>query len=374
MKRFICLLSFGLIGILLAGGLSVNAQPIENEVILNSSMGKLVTDTALDAFKKYAKDKWGIDVKVGALHAGGQMIYSKVVEWAGNPQADMMWGSDAWMFDELREKGLSVKVDLSKEVWDSVPPSYGEPRKLELKDPQGYWIGTSLVPWAVSYNPKLLVKLGVPPIKAWDDLLSPKLKGQIVSCTPDRSSSSHAAVEVQLQRLGWEKGWEFLKRLAGNIHIFVARSNDVGSTVARGEAAVGFGTTAFNAFDMKKANYDIKLSVVPGSYITPEPIGILKGAKHPKASKAFLEFLLSAEGQKVLAETGCFPITKSFKVAGPPGSLLDLAAEVYGMKSFYDQPLHNVTDEILSKKRYQEVNEKFKEEIVNVHKELIKKY
>jgi iron(III) transport system substrate-binding protein len=368
------ILSLALIGVLLIGVSSVKAQAIEKELILNSSMGKLVTNTALDAFKTYAKDRWGIDVKVGALHAGGQIIYSKVIEWAGNPQADIMWGSDAWMFDELRGKGLSVKLDLSKAAWDSVPPSYGEPRKLMMKDPQGYWVGTSLVPWAVSYNPKLLARLGVPPIKTYDDMLNPKLKGQLVSCTPDRSSSNHASVEAQLQRLGWEKGWDFLKRMAANVHVFVARSNDVGSTVARGEAAVGFGTTAFNAFDMRKKGYDLKLVVVPYAYITPEPIGILKGAKNPKAAKAFLEFLLAPEGQKVLTETGCFPIIKTYRAAGPPGSLVELSADLYGMRSFYDQPLQNVTDELLSRKRYQEVNRKFKEEIVNVHKELIKKY
>jgi len=360
--------------ILFCGSHPVQAQQIENSLVVNSSMGKLATNAALDAFKTYVAKRWGVDINAGAVHGGGQMIYSKVIEWAGNPQADIMWGSDAWMFEELGTKGLMSQLDLDKEVWESVPDSYGEPKPLVTKDPNKYWIGTSFVPWAVSYNPKLLKKLDVPPIKSWDDLINPKLKGQVVSCTPDRSSSNHASVEAQLQRLGEEKGWEFLKRMAANVHIFVARSSDVASTVARGEAAVGFGTTGFGAFDLRKKGFDIKLAVVPYAYITPEPIGIVKNAKNPKAAKAFVQFLLSAEGQKALAETGCFPIIRTFRVAGPDGSLLELAADLYGLRSFYNVPLYNVTDVMLSKKRYQDVNQKFKEEILNVHKDLIKKY
>lgn len=351
----------------------LHAANLEGNLVLNSSMGKDVTNSALEAFKEYAKKKYKVDVKVGALHGGGQLIYSKVIEWKGQSQADILWGSDAWMFTDLGEKGLAVKLDLNKEVTDRVPASYGEPRPLEMKDPARYWIGTSLVPWAVSYNPKLLKKLGVPPIQTWDDLLNPKLKDQIVSCTPDRSSSSHAAVEAQLQRLGWEKGWIFLKNMAANVHVFVARSNDVASSTARGEAAVGFGTTGFGAFDLRKGGYDIKMAVVPYSYITPEPIGILAGAKNPNTAKAFIEFLLSDEGQKVLVESGCFPIVKDFRVSGPEGSLMEMAADLYGMRSFYDKPLYNIIDEDLSQKRYQEINQKYQDEIVKVLSKLKEK-
>jgi iron(III) transport system substrate-binding protein len=370
-----CLLScMVLTMVFVMGTFSSHAQQLEGKLTLNSSMGKLVTNTTLEAFKTYAKDRYGMDIEVGALHGGGQLIYSKAIEWNGDPQADIMWGSDAWMFEDLGEKKLVEKLDLDEEIADRVPANYGEPQPLVLKNPNGYWIGTSLVPWAVSYNPTLLKRLGVPPIKSYDDLINPKLKDQVVSCTPDRSSSSHASVEAQLQRLGWEEGWEWLRKMAANVHVFVARSSDVASTVSRGEAAVGFGTTGFGAFDLRKKGFDIKLSVVPYSYITPEPIGILKGAKNPLTAKAFIEFLLSYEGQKVLAETGCFPIIRSFRVAGPEGSLLEMAAELYGMRSIYDQPLKNVTDVVLSKERYGEVNKKFAEEITNVHDKLKEKY
>ena len=89
-----------------------------------------------------------------------------------------------------------------------------------------------LEPYGLTHQPKPLQRLGVT-IKDWDDLLNPKLKGQIAQCTPDRSSSSHASYEVILQTYGWEKGWEWLTKWAANTGIFTARSRDVPSMVSQ---------------------------------------------------------------------------------------------------------------------------------------------
>ena len=98
---------------------------------------------------------------------------------------------------------------------DSIPASIGKPKPIPLKDPNGFWIGTVLEPYGLVYHPKVLARLGVPAPKDWDDLLHPKLKGNVAQCAPTRSSSSHATYEVILQRDGDAKGWEWLKRLAG---------------------------------------------------------------------------------------------------------------------------------------------------------------
>ena len=107
------------------------------------------------------------------------------------------------------------------------------PLDLPLKDDKKFWVGTTLEPYGLIYQPKLLQRLGVT-IKDWDDLLNPKLKGQIAQCTPDRSSSSHASYEVILAMYGWEKGWDWLKKLATNTGIFTARSRDVPNVVSKG--------------------------------------------------------------------------------------------------------------------------------------------
>ena len=98
------------------------------------------------------------------------------------------------LFDKLAEQKLLAKLDLPKAGVDTIPASIGKPKPIALKDPNGYWIGTVLEPYGLVYHPKLLARLGVPAPKDWDDLLHPKLKGNVVQCAPTRSSSSHATI------------------------------------------------------------------------------------------------------------------------------------------------------------------------------------
>jgi ABC-type Fe3+ transport system substrate-binding protein len=111
------------------------------------------------------------------------------------------------------------------------------------------------------------------------------------------------------------------------------------------------------------------------AYVTPEPMAVLKGAPHPKAAHAFIEFLLTEEGQKLFAELGLYPITPKFKVQGPPGSKQEMTVKFTGgMRSFFDIPVGNVYDEKIAgpKKRIEEVNSYFRKEIAEKHKDIVK--
>src|SRR5881397_828837 len=232
--------------------------PIEDELVLQTPVSKFVVDAALKAFADYAKEKWGVTVKTNAQFAGTPVSYGRIVEWKGKPEADIFWGGESALFDKLTEQKLLARLDLPKSVVDSIPDSIGKPKPIPLKDPKGYWIGTVLEPYGLVYHPRLYQRLGIEPPKDWDDLLNPKLKGNVAQCAPTRSSSSHATYEVILQRDGDEKGWAWLKRLGGNTGIFTARSRDVPAVVARGEFAAGFAVPSYMAFEDRLAGHDIK--------------------------------------------------------------------------------------------------------------------
>jgi ABC-type Fe3+ transport system substrate-binding protein len=211
-------------------------------------------------------------------------------------------------------------------------------------------------------------------LRDWEDVLNPKLKGNVAQCAPTRSSSSHATYEVILQEKGDAQGWEWLKRLAANSGIFTARSRDVPSVVAKGEFAVGFAVPSYMAFEERLAGFDIKFVAPKNAFVTPEPMGVLAGARHPRAARAFIEFLLTEQGQRVFMERGLFPITPRYKVQGPPGSTAELAVEFTGgVRSYFDGPISNIYDDDVAQKRYQEVNEKYRKEIEAVWDELKKK-
>jgi ABC-type Fe3+ transport system substrate-binding protein len=104
-------------------------------------------------------------------------------------------------------------------------------------------------------------------------------------------------------------------------------------------------------------------------------MAVLKGAPHPKAAHAFIEFLLTEEGQKLLAGLGLYPVTPKFKVQGAPGSNQEKAVQfTAGVRSFFDIPVGNVYDDKVAgeKKRYEDVNSYFRKEIAEKHKEIVK--
>ncbi len=352
----------------------VDAQEIESELVLVTPVAKTLTDPALAEFAKYAKERWKVEVRTSALAAGTPVAYGRIVEWKGRPEADIFWGGESALFDKLADQKLLAKLDLPKNVVDSIPASIGKPKAIPLKDAKGFWIGTVLEPYGLVYHPKLLERLGVPAPKDWDDLLHPKLKGNVAQCAPTRSSSSHATYEVILQRDGDDEGWAWLKRLAGNTGIFTARSRDVPAVVARGEFAAGFAVPSYMAFEDRLAGHDIRFVAPKTAWITPEPIGILAGAKHPKAARAFIEFLLSERGQKVAMERGVFPITPKYRVQGSPGSQAELAVEFTGgIRSYFDVEVTNIYDDDKAQGRYEAVNSQFRKDIEAVAEELKKK-
>lgn len=362
--------------VLLGGaGLAQAQAPIEDELVLQTPVSKFIVDAALKAFAQYAKEKWNVNLKTNALYAGTPVSYGRIVEWKGKPEVDIFWGGESALFDKLAEQKLLVKVEISKAAWDAIPASIGKPKPVPLKDPNGFWVGTALEPYGLVYHPRVLKRLGVAELKDWEDVLNPKLKGNVAQCAPTRSSSSHATYEVILQEKGDAKGWEWLQRLAASSGIFTARSRDVPSVVAKGEFAVGFAVPSYMAFEEKLAGFDIKFVAPKNAFVTPEPMGILAGAKHPKAARAFVEFLLTEQGQRVFMERGLFPITPKYKVQGPPGSTAELAVEFTGgVRSYFDAPVSNIYEDDIAQKRYKEVNEQYRKDIEAVWEELKKKY
>jgi iron(III) transport system substrate-binding protein len=361
-----------IMALLVTGGTTAVASaqaPIENELALITPVSKFIHDAALKAFADYAKERWNVSLKVSAIPAGTPVAYGRIVEWKGRPEADIFWGGESALFEKLADQKLLQKVEISREAWDSIPASIGKPRPIPLKDKDGYWVGTALEPYGLVFNPKKIQRLGVPPLGKWDDLLNPKLKGEVAQCAPTRSSSSNATYEVILSLYGEEKGWEWLKRLADNTGFFTARSRDVPTVVAKGEFAAGFAVPSYMAFEEKLAGFDIKFVAPDYAFVTPEPMAVLAGARNPKAARAFIEFLLSERGQRVFMDRGLFPITPKYKVQGAPGSTAEMAVEFTGgVRSYFEREVLNVYDEALAAKRSEALKTRFRADIEAVWK------
>ena len=192
------------------------APPIEDELVLQTSVSTFIVDAALKPFVAHAKERWGVTLRAARPVRGHADLLRPDRRVEGQTRSGHHLGGESALFDKLAEQKLLVKHEAPKELVDAVPTGLGKPKTIPLKDPSGYWIGTALEPYGLVYHPRVIRRLGVPEPKDWEDLLHPKLKGYVAQSAPTRSSSSHATYEVILQSRGERAGWDWLRRLAGN--------------------------------------------------------------------------------------------------------------------------------------------------------------
>ena len=174
----------------------------------------------------------------------------------------------------------------------------------ELKDQNGRWTASNLYFLAVAYNSD---KVKEPP-KSFDDLLDPKWKGKMAWTSELAVQGAPGFVHNILTLMGEQKGRDYLGRLANQQPESVAASpRAVLDQVISGEYEIG----------LMMYNHHVAISAGQGAPVKAAPIeplvalfsmiGILKDAPHPNAGRLLLEFILSDEGQKVMADHDYLP-------------------------------------------------------------------
>ncbi len=345
---------------------------LEDRLVILTPIPREVADATAERFAEFARRRFGMGLRPLIVSQGSPVAYARIIEWRGRPEADLLWAGEAELFDDLAERRLLVPHEVPEAVLREIPAAIGEPRSIPLRDQRGFWVGTALTATGIIYHPRLLRRHGIEPPADWDDLIDCRFKGRIVQTTPDRSGSNHASLEVLLQLRGLQKGWEWAQRLGANTGLFVTRSRDVPTFVARGEFAVGFGVLSYMAFQEVLAGHELRFVSPPYAWISSAPTAVIAGARSPRAARAFLQFLVSEEGQRTMVAHGLFPIVPKFRMEGAPGSPAEQAAVFSGMRSFYERPIRSIYDDTLAQQRYGEVNEVYRKLIVERHSQLVR--
>ena len=207
----------------------------------------------------------------------------------GNVTADMFEGA-AQHSENMRLEGLLTQAGdlpvLRNKVDFSVDPF--------LFSPEGYYLVENQFYSALYINTNL-VKPGEEP-KAWVDLLEPKWKGKIIFSDPVVSvSPSYFAVLIEQKRLGLD----FLEKLGKQDMMFDPSTPGVASKIARGEAWVGF-TDTNSVAPLALEGAPIKIiDTREGVFANGLAVGPVKNGPHPNATRLFLNWILSQEGQDV---------------------------------------------------------------------------
>lgn len=270
-------------------GLSYAAD-LESKLVIVTSYPKDLTGPYKKAFEaKYP----GTMVEVLQKKTSAGVKY--IQETAQANTSDLMWASAPDAFEVLKGDGLLAKY---------APQAKGIPEKIgsyPINDPGGYYIGFAGSGYGIMWNTRYLKSKKIPVPKEWADLIQPVYHNHVGMSAPSRSGTTHLTVETVLQGEGWEKGWGSWKAMAGNFKMVTERSFGVPEGVNSGDFGIGI-VIDFFGFSSKATGFPVDFAYPTVTTLVPANIAIVKDAPSPKAAAAFIEFLLSVEGQELLLD------------------------------------------------------------------------
>lgn len=251
---------------------------------------------------------------------------------------DLFFGGGTYDFAKQATAGRFVPTRLLKThpQWftdDVIPRLYaGE----EYWDKNGLWVGCVLSSYGIIYNRDSLQRLGAPrEPEQWDDLTDFRYFGEVALCDPTKSGSiakafenviqqrmqrryvalraaqpaaEPKALEAQAVRAGWIDGLRLLQLVGANSRYFTDTSQKPPIDVSVGNCAVGMCIDFYGRAQAESAskrggsNRLGYISPAGGTVSSVDPIGVLRGAPHREVAEAFVEFVLSMEGQHLWNE------------------------------------------------------------------------
>ncbi|WP_342359672.1 ABC transporter substrate-binding protein [Terrarubrum flagellatum] len=289
---------------LVAAGAATMAAPFVARAQSGAS-GKLVLYTsqpekdANQTAAGYKKANPGVEVEI--FRSGTTEVMAKLAAEfsAGQPRPDVLLIADSVSMEALKRENRL----------EAYAPAKTDGFAPEAYDKDKAYFGTKLITTGIAYNKA--AKL-VP--TSWTDLMKPELKGLISMPSPLYSGAAAIMMGAVTKRP--DLGWKFYDALKANETVAVRGNGAVLKSVATGEKPYGV-LVDYLAYNAKAQGSPVEF-VFPKEGVTAvtEPVAMLKTAPNKAAARAFIDFILSDDGQKLALSQGYLAAKAS--VGAPP--------------------------------------------------------
>ena len=241
-------------------------------------------------------------IKIDLFQSTSGKVMARYQAEKSNPQVDVII-SASW--------GHAITLDNSGDLLSYQSPNADKVPSL-LKTPT--YTAQGAAGLAIAIN----TKSNLPIPKDWNDLTKPVYKGQISMPDPAKSGSALTLVQGLESRDG-NKAFEMFAKLKNNDMIVPGANKAALAPVLEGARGVVFGAVDYIALGLKAKGESLEI-IHPsnGTVLAPRPIMILKSSKNINAAKQFVDYVLSKEGQELVAARLILP-ARSDIVAKRPG-------------------------------------------------------
>lgn len=262
-----------------------------NEVVVYTSVDQVFSEPVLKEFEKLTGIKVNAVFDTEETKSTG--VLNRLIAEKDNPQCDVFWSGDPMRADVLKQKGIT-------EPYRS-PAASGINEVFIDKD--YHWVGFSSRARVLLINTNLVDDKDIP--KSILDLTNEKYKGKVAIANPLFGTTSFhiAALFVEL---GEEKAKQFLEDLKKNQIVIASSNGDVKKKVSTGEMQMGL-TDTDDANEAVKEGAPVKAVFLDqngfGNLIVPNTVSLIEGSPNNENGKKLIDFLLSPETEKMLAES-----------------------------------------------------------------------
>jgi putative spermidine/putrescine transport system substrate-binding protein len=290
-------------------GIGSSAQAADEKELVFAGFGgslqKSLQATVIPAFEK----KYG--VKVVYVTGTSNQILAKVKAQKNSPQIDVIWANDTTHYQGKMEK-LYAKLDPAKvpnlsQVYDFA------------KDRDGIGIVMGIQALGIEYNTQVFKEKGWAPPTSWMDFWDPKYKGHVVFYNMPIGYANLLFAKIADMNGGsvtnLEPAWNKMKELKPNVLAFIDPPAQVDALFGTGSAWIGYNGSA-RVHDFAGTGAPVAM-VLPkeGGILYPQQFDIVAGAPHPDLAQKFIDFTISAEAQKMIAENLLLgPVNKTVKL------------------------------------------------------------
>lgn len=250
-------------------------------------------------------------VKVDVFQATTGKVMARLEAEQANPRADVLISASWDTATDLQQRGWLLEFTSPNAA--TVPAQFKTP----------FYVAQGISALGIVWNSKS----GTPEPKDWNDLTRPEFKDKVTTPDPALSGASLDLL-IGLQNAEKEKAWDMFDRLKANGMIIAGPNAQALTPVLQGAKAAVFGAVDYVSYGRMASGESIKV-IFPasGTVIAPRPMMIMKSSKNPQQAKDFINYMLSDEGQKAVADAWLMPARQDIAAKRPLFKNLTLLPE-----------------------------------------------
>ncbi|MGE7625304.1 ABC transporter substrate-binding protein [Viridibacillus sp. NPDC096237] len=293
-----------LLTLALAGCGNSNTSKNDGEASAETKENKTLTvytagpDGLAANVKQVFEEKTGMKVEMFQGTTG--KILSRLEAEKTNPVADVVVLASVASMDGMKEAD-QLQSYKGAENADKI--------NSDWSDAEGYYYGYSASALGIAYNTK---NAKVAPSE-WTDLAKSEWKDKIN--IPDPSLSGSAVDFIYGYTEAEKTGWDIIQSWKTNGLQVNGANKEALDSVITGDKDATISGVDYMAYKAKADGEPVEI-VYPksGTVVSPRAVGIMKDAKNVEGAQAYVNFLLSNEGQKLVTDAYLLPGNKEIPV------------------------------------------------------------